>query len=257
MPENFARGRYVHVKQVFEKFKALLPFLAETYPKTTIVLRPHPSENQDLWKQEVEHYPNVTVQATGNVIPWILGSTVLIHNGCTTAVEAFAMDKPVISYDPYQNERYDNHLPTFLSESCTTHDELKTSIDNYLINSTPQPSATQRQELTKFLASMDGTLASEHIAELIDSLRKNGSLDQRPLTNWLKPFGQAVIRHTKKKIKRLRGNLQYSEAFQQQRFPDLNQTELRQKVRDFSHLLQFPKPMKLNPLKTNIIRITI
>ncbi|WP_447971243.1 surface carbohydrate biosynthesis protein [Nitrospira sp. M1] len=256
MPESFARGRYAHVKQLFEKFQELLPFLAETYPTHTIVLRPHPSENQELWKQEVKHYPNIILKATGNVIPWILGSTVLIHNGCTTAVEAFAMDKPVISYEPYRNERYDNHLPTDLSESCTTLEQLNESLAKYLINPMPQTSMAQHQELSIFLASMNGTLACEHIAELIDSMKKNGSLAQKPLTDRLRPLGHAVVRHAKKKFKRLKGNLQYSQAFQQQRFPDLNQMELNQKVDNFNRLLQFRKPLQLEPLQTNIIRIT-
>ncbi|GJL52425.1 MAG: hypothetical protein NPIRA01_36520 [Nitrospirales bacterium] len=256
MPEDFARGRYSHLKLLFEKFKELLPWLAETYPNHSIVLRPHPSENQDLWKQEADRYPNIIIKATGNVIPWILGSAVLIHNGCTTAVEAFAMDKPVISYEPYQNERYDNHLPTDLSKCCTTYEQIKISIDQYLKNPTPHPSEFQRLQLTRFLAATDGALASERITDLIDSMQEDSSLSQPTPSSRMKTLGQAMVRHARKKIKRIRGNLQYSKAFQQQRFPDLNQVDLNQKVRDFNHLLKFSKPVKLDPLKTNIIRIT-
>ena len=256
MPEDFARGRFAHLKQILEKFKELLPYLADTYPKHTIIVRPHPSENHDVWQQVAKRYSNVVVKSSGNVLPWILGSSLLIHNGCTTAVEAFAMSKPAISYEPYQNDRYDNHLPTDLSDSCESYDQLKTCIDAYLENPTPQHTSTQQEQLTKFLASMDGPLASERIVDLIDSMHKDGLLSPTNHESRIRPLGQAVVRHAKKKFKRMTGKLRYSKAFQEQRFPDLNHTELEQKVQVFCHLLKFPKPIKLDPLKTNLIRVT-
>ena len=256
MPPEFARGRYTHLKRLFEKFRELLPFLAKTYPDQTIILRPHPSEDQDLWKQEAQGFSNIIVKATGNVIPWILGSSVLVHNGCTTAVEAFAMGKPTISYEPYQNERYDNHLPTELSESCIDYDQLQTCLTPYLTHSQSEPLTANRQRIDKYLTAMHDTLACERIADLIDSMLQNDSLRPNSSSSRIKPLGQAMARHAKKKLKGMTGTLRYSKAFQQQRFPDLKYEDLEQKVQAFSQLLKFTKPIQITHLTTNLIRVT-
>ena len=38
--------------------------------------------------------------AEGNVVPWLLACSMLIHNGCTTAVEGYILKRPVIAYVP-------------------------------------------------------------------------------------------------------------------------------------------------------------
>ncbi|MGB0911614.1 MAG: hypothetical protein ACPGYT_14740, partial [Nitrospirales bacterium] len=98
--------------------------------------------------------------------------------------------------------------------------------------------------------------ACERIVDLIDTMHKDGSLSKKDRRSRIKPLGQAIMRHATKKFKRITGKLRYSKAFQEQRFPNLNHTELEQKVQVFCHLLKFPKPIKLDPLKTNLIRVT-
>ena len=55
MPAEFARGRYSHLTKILEHFKELLPWLATTYPNHKVILRPHPSENHNLWETETAH----------------------------------------------------------------------------------------------------------------------------------------------------------------------------------------------------------
>lgn len=68
------------------------------YPEKKIVLRPHPSENTKYYKEIFQNISNVFVIYSGTVTPWILGCKLLIHNGCTTAIEATLANKPVINY---------------------------------------------------------------------------------------------------------------------------------------------------------------
>ena len=63
----------------------------------------------------VSEFPNIEMIHRGNVVPWILASTCLLHNGCTTAVEAAVLGKPSITYQRVQSESFDYHLPNGLS----------------------------------------------------------------------------------------------------------------------------------------------
>ncbi len=47
----------------------------------------------------------------GEVIPWILGSSCVLQQNCTTAIEALCLGKPIFSYLPSYDERFDGGLP--------------------------------------------------------------------------------------------------------------------------------------------------
>ena len=58
---------------------------------------------------------NVHVISEGSVIPWLIASKFVIHNGCTTAIESFLLEKHVISYRPYVDALYDLDVPNKIS----------------------------------------------------------------------------------------------------------------------------------------------
>lgn len=80
------------------------------YPDKNIILRPHPSENTQYYKDIFQNVNNVFVVYSGAVAPWILGCKLLIHNGCTTAIEATLAGKPVINYSTNGDEDFDIYL---------------------------------------------------------------------------------------------------------------------------------------------------
>jgi surface carbohydrate biosynthesis protein len=88
MTSEFARGLAAHKQALFEHFRKLVPALAKALPDHTIVLRPHPAEGHETWKEAASGCKNVHVVNEKSVIPWLLATTALVHNGCTTAVEA-------------------------------------------------------------------------------------------------------------------------------------------------------------------------
>jgi surface carbohydrate biosynthesis protein len=87
----------------------LIPLIAKRFPHLKVVLRPHPSEQVDLWERWLSHCPAVEIVRQGSAIPWILASKVLLHTNCTTGVEAIALEKPAICLiqpDSPANRRY-------------------------------------------------------------------------------------------------------------------------------------------------------
>ncbi len=109
-----------YAEKVFHKFLELLPLIAREFEDYTIILRPHPSENHDIWKEAAKGLTNVEVLFEGSVSPWLLGAEAILHWGSTTGVEAHLLGKAVIAYIPYPEEDKEyNLLPH--SVSITTH----------------------------------------------------------------------------------------------------------------------------------------
>jgi surface carbohydrate biosynthesis protein len=78
----------------------LLRALPERFPHHRIILRPHPIERTETWREFLRAVPRAEMVREGPAVPWILASDALVHTNCTTGVEAFALDKPAISLQP-------------------------------------------------------------------------------------------------------------------------------------------------------------
>jgi surface carbohydrate biosynthesis protein len=81
-------------------FLRALPLLRAAFPEHRVVIRPHPAENVKFWVKATEAVPGVTVLREGGAAPWILAAQAMMHNGCTTGLEAYCLDKPGVSYQP-------------------------------------------------------------------------------------------------------------------------------------------------------------
>lgn len=71
--------------------------LSSDFPQAQVVVRPHPHENHRTYEGPLAHVPHVSVFRDGNVTPWILQSSILIHRHCTTAIESALAGKTPIA----------------------------------------------------------------------------------------------------------------------------------------------------------------
>ena len=120
---DFVR-QWSHVGQVRSKMVALVMRLSVEMPHLNFVIRPHPSENMQSYRTIFGDAPNVFVEHEGSVGPWLLASRALIHDGCTTAVEAHFCGVPILNYKGVIDERYDLMLPNALGERCESEDRV-------------------------------------------------------------------------------------------------------------------------------------
>lgn len=93
----------------------LVAQLAVEHPEQRIVVRPHPAENPDFYRGVFKLLPNVLIGDWGDVGSWIRRSRCLVHNGCTTAIQASIAQKPVITFVP-ADSRMDRSTPPVLNE---------------------------------------------------------------------------------------------------------------------------------------------
>ncbi|MBS3681223.1 hypothetical protein KGF86_13525 [Ornithinibacillus massiliensis] len=102
---NTPRGKidsphFKTIKQLYYYFIALVKELSGRFPEETIIIRPHPGENIQSYREVFSTEKNVRVVHEGNIIKWLLAAKVIIHNGCTSAIEGYYLNKPIISYLP-------------------------------------------------------------------------------------------------------------------------------------------------------------
>ncbi len=122
-----------------EQFKLISCFieaiekLAYKNKNFNIILRPHPSENVETWKILFEKVPNVSVNRDDGVSLWIKNAFAIMHNGCTTALEASFFKKPIITYAPFKAD-YSRKLANDLGQKVTSLDELSKKINNIFLD---------------------------------------------------------------------------------------------------------------------------
>lgn len=73
-----------------------------------VVIRPHPTENIEAWRNAVRGHKGVFVESRGDITPWILSSNCLIQNGCTSSLEAVSAGVPVIALGENDHDLFDS-----------------------------------------------------------------------------------------------------------------------------------------------------
>ncbi len=261
MTREYAQGLRDHKQAVFEDFQKLIPALDKSFPKYTIVVRPHPTENQEIYHRIAAQCQHVRVTNDGNVVPWLMVSRALIHNGCTTAVEAFAMGVPAISYRATVNDEYDNgfyRLPNRLSHQCFDFDELRDTLRSSLSGHLRALNGAERKALLNHhLAAQDGPLACERIVDVLAKIAERLSQSPDPpiaqrLGGWLK----ATHRRVRQSYKSHRPGSLKSMAFQRHRYPTITREAMRARITRLQQALDDDSELHLDQISDTLFRIS-
>lgn len=104
-------------KTNFDSLVALLDWAVREVTSHRIVIRPHPGELAAFWEQRYGANPRVVIIPRSNPHPWIMASTLVVHTGCTTGLEAVLMGKPAVNLMPSDHPTFDRIVnwanPTF------------------------------------------------------------------------------------------------------------------------------------------------
>ncbi len=241
LSREFAEGLRDHKQATLDAFIKLIPDLQQAFPDLNIVIRPHPSENFTIYHELAAKCERVSVTNEGNVIPWLLAAKVMIHNGCTTGLEAYALSVPAVSYLPTFNEYFDydfQGLPTKLSHECFDFQALVKTLGHIVSGELAAAEGEQRKALMDYyVAAREGPLACERI---VDILEQSGYLKEKPparpiitfIQAWLYTSVKAML--TKLYMHRPGPN---RKAYHDHRFPELSIAELERRITRFGRLL--------------------
>jgi surface carbohydrate biosynthesis protein len=267
MSRKFAEGLRDYKQSIFEDFKHLIPALQKAFPDYTIVVRPHPSENHQVYREIALRCERVRVINEGNVIPWLKAARVLVHNGCTTAIEAYLAGVPTVSYQATVNEYYDNgfyRLPNFLSHQCFNYDSLVMTLKKILSGELGPVRGEDRSTLMgHYLSAQDGPLACNRIVDMLENIVNDLSRSAGPtLKSRLHGRYLTIKRRGKKNFKVFKSYLpflpksRYGLEFHRHRYPGVSIEEMQQKVRRVQDLLGLSRGLAVEQLSQDIFLIS-
>jgi surface carbohydrate biosynthesis protein len=251
---DLSRHRYA----IFRAFLRLLPRLASRFRKTTFVLRPHPGENHQTWIDAAGGAKNIFVSHEGNVIPWVLASAAVIHNGCTTGLEAYILDGQPIAYQPAVSETYDLHLPNALSHCARDEASLFAMVDAILggkFDSASLHSAEREALLANHISATHGPLASERIADAIEKVAKKTAAEPSSLPRQALGVLHSEARALLKRWRMNKPGHKSNIAYTRHRFPDTTLEEVRQRIAELSSALKRFETVKAMNYSQNIFSI--
>ncbi len=253
MSTEFARGMFTHQERIARSFVSLISKIGSEKRDIKFILRPHPSENHSFWREIVSEFPNIEMIHSGNVIPWILASTCLLHNGCTTAVEAAVLGKPAITYQKIRSESFDYHLPNGLSSIAKCELEVIELIEKLVQESSHRNLPVNKGLLQEHLSASEGPFASERILEIlasgIDLSHRHGSFSR---TKRASAHLIGTARTALKKINSYRKGHRNSKAYHDHRFPKVTSGQLQKKIATLDRTLGRFASVKIDEFSENL-----
>ena len=261
MSRAYAEGLQDHKRAVLDHFLDIIPRLEKAFPDCNIVVRPHPTENHAIYKKIADRCERVHVTNEGNVVPWIMATRAVLHNGCTTGVEAYMMGVPAVSYRATVNEEYDYGfyvLPNKMSHQCFDFAQLKALLQQILRGELGAADGAERQALIgNYLASQEGPLACERMLDVLEKIDEDFSTTPRDsvknkMERWMVTRGL----HLAKGIKSNLPGSHNRPEFQRHRFPEISLEKLEAKLQRFQQLMGHNTGLKVEKVTDVIFNIS-
>ena len=262
LSREYAEEFTAYKKAILGDFEELIPFLNRTFPDFTIVLRPHPAENQEVYKEVAATCEHVRVINKGNVVPWLLASKALIHNGCTTGIEAYALGVPAVAYRARKHEEFDrdfHQLPNQLSHECNNLDDIQTTLEKILNGQVGINLDDDRKTLmNSHLAAQDGPMACERIVDELEKITEEMKTIPKPATRaLLLSWIWAKRRRISKRLRGYRANMSHNRPdFLRHRYPEISLQAIQSRMLRFQKLLGYSGTLKLEPIAGKFFRIS-
>jgi surface carbohydrate biosynthesis protein len=155
--------------------------LAKHFSSVTFVLRPHPFESLASYEGFAE-LPNAQVRQTGTSLEWINAASLLIHQNCSTAIEASMLGVEPLSVEWFNTPALRLQAATSVSRPAASWDDLVVLVERGLAVGLPPPSEqvseARQRILTDLYTAIDGESSrrvAEATLETITAARHRGS----------------------------------------------------------------------------------
>ncbi len=245
-------------------FIEAIKYLSKNNNGYDIVFRPHPTEKSEFWKILMNGIPNLHIVNEGSVNSWIQNSFAVMHHGCTTGIESFLSQKPVISYVPPELKDHvlHNNLPNQLGYSINSKEDLLTKVNSLFEETKQNPNKKNNQEIpvqiSKKVYIDNSELAAEKMIKIWESIIDNkisNSINLIKLKFFiLKMKTNGLIGDLLKKISFKRfGN--FGSHGNDYKFPPLDINEISKKITKIKRILKIDKKIECKLISDRTIII--
>lgn len=226
---SFFQEWHNFIGEVFHSFTTLLEKLSEDFKEMKFIIRPHPSENHQPWCNLATNLQNVEVHYQGAVIPWILACDALIHNSCTTGVEAALLGKPVLAYREVVSKVYDSYLPNLMSENSYTYETLKDCLQSTIAGDyTPTlQNKSVESRVKRYIKSYKN---SESVDLIIEELVKLAMQESHQKPSVIPNMMDYSYQFTKDVARKIKCRFSSNDGYSSQKFPDFSCNEVQSQL---------------------------
>ncbi len=223
-------------KMILGKFKQLAKRLSREFKGHTIVIRPHPSENPEAWREEMRGIENIFIIRNGNVIPWIMSAEVLIHSGCTTALEAVLLGIKPVAYLLPDSKRANFGFPNEVSLKAFGEDDVVSVVDKITSGKVDKEISREMKavydKLRPYYSFTEAKTSAEKIISIIDSEVELSRVRPGLLSISLLKMTETLKRITKAFFFGIfKPEIKKSQL---EKIPDLKKSEIERVIKDFS-----------------------
>lgn len=119
-------------RKIFTGYLRTIFDLATHFPQHTFLVRPHPFENANVYRESLSALSNVIVDGRGSVLNVIRHAKCVLHLNCGTAVEATMLRRLPVSMEFLNTDHMSNHstLPSKISLRANSYEEMCSTIEN-------------------------------------------------------------------------------------------------------------------------------
>lgn len=157
--EEMLRGMISFSQKMMQEFMRIIPLVRRNLPDQKVIIRPHPSERHEVWEDYASQIDGVEAIYEGSAVEWISGADLLLHNGCTTAIEASLMGVPAVAYAPFEDPVFSLDLPNSVSYVARNGEELSDLLKAVIIGKRGAPCYAVPR-LSEHISSISGGACS-------------------------------------------------------------------------------------------------
>ena len=143
-----------------------------------IIIRPHPSENIDRWREAYPGDERLRIIREGEHTAWTAAARLLLHTGCTTGVEASLLGTPALSLQGGDSDWHQAHTSNFVNPTAGSTLQALDWIKAVLAGdgSAGAPTPDMHAELERQLLPEGENLAAERIVTALEELQGPASV---------------------------------------------------------------------------------
>jgi surface carbohydrate biosynthesis protein len=121
---NFKHKFWIEQSKIFTEYLDAIYSLAQREKSINIVVRPHPAESLAIYLKFFKGLDNVKICDSHSALHWINNAKCVIHDGCTTGVEAHLFNKMVINFSPSNDDEFKIKIPNLIGTKAKDKESL-------------------------------------------------------------------------------------------------------------------------------------
>jgi len=140
-------------------------------PSRVVVVRPHPTEVEQDWRDLIGPLPNLLVTREGPIGRWVRAAQAVVHIGDTTGFEVAVAGVPLVSLEPTEGVAVDlDHITDRLGRPASSADEVVDQVRRAVEEGAGATRASDEELLATRFAALDGPLAVDRIVDAWEAL---------------------------------------------------------------------------------------